>query len=163
MDRGKNNYNNGYNKNNSFAEVKADYDFSVIKNGYTDEKNNIKEEFMLGEAEKLAVYLAGDKRDGVSNSQLRQFYGEVKALQSRLDNNKENFSKVYPFILMLKSKANYKSNRKQSSIPRSLLMFIDKNIEVIQRLNKEGKGFEAFNNFALFFEVVVGYFKGVKD
>ena len=121
MDRGKPNYSNNYNSNNS----ENSFDFSRIKNGYTDDQGNMKEEFFLNTGEKLAKYL-GEKEEvtnkwgkpeyiaGLSASQLRQFFGEVKALQSKMGKNGEDFIKVYPFILMLKSKASYKANRENS-------------------------------------------------
>ncbi|MBP6281711.1 MAG: type III-A CRISPR-associated protein Csm2 [Leptotrichiaceae bacterium] len=165
MDRGKPNYSNNYNSNNS----ENSFDFSRIKNGYTDDQGNMKEEFFLNTGEKLAKYL-GEKEEvtnkwgkpeyiaGLSASQLRQFFGEVKALQSKMGKNGEDFAKVYPFVLMLKSKAAYKEDTK--NIPKKFREFIDINIELIKKSNKEGKGFETFNNFALFYEVVIGFFKG---
>ena len=165
MDRGKPNYSNNYNSNNS----ENSFDFSRIKNGYTDDQGNMKEEFFVNTGEKLATYLA-EKEEvtnkwgkpeyiaGLSASQLRQFFGEVKALQSKMGKNGEDFAKVYPFVLMLKSKAAYKEDTK--NIPKKFREFIDINIELIKKSNKEGKGFETFNNFALFYEVVIGFFKG---
>ena len=165
MDRGKPNYSNNYNSNNS----ENSFDFSRIKNGYTDDQGNMKEEFFLNTGERLAKYL-GEKEEvtnkwgkpeyiaGLSASQLRQFFGEVKALQSKMGKNGEDFAKVYPFVLMLKSKAAYKEDTK--NIPKKFREFIDINIELIKKSNKEGKGFETFNNFALFYEVVIGFFKG---
>lgn len=160
-DKPKQNYNSSNNSNN--------FDFSRIKNGYTDDQNNMKEEFFLNTGEKLAKYLGAKEEiinkwgkpeyiSGLSGSQLRQFFGEIKALQSKMGKNGEEFSKVYPFVLMLKSKAAYKEDTK--NIPRKFKEFIDINIELIKNANKEGKGFETFNNFALFYEVVIGYFKG---
>ena len=165
MDRGKPNYSNNYNSNNS----ENSFDFSRIKNGYTDDQGNMKEEFFLNTGERLAKYL-GEKEEvtnkwgkpeyiaGLSASQLRQFFGEVKALQSKMGKNGEDFAKVYPFVLMLKSKAAYKEDTK--NIPKKFREFIDINIELIKKSNKEGKGYETFNNFALFYEVVIGFFKG---
>ena len=101
-----------------------------------------------------------EKYSGITSSQLRQFYGEVKALQSKMGKNGEDFIKVYPFILMLKSKASYKANRENSKLPEAFKIFIEKNVELVQKANKEGKGYETFNNFALFYEVVIGFFKG---
>ena len=112
MDRGKPSYSNN-SSNNGFEKAPI-YEFNRLDNGYTDAEGNIKEQFMLGDAERLAKYLAGDKSIdrynnekyyGITSSQLRQFYGEVKALQSKMGKNGEDFAKVYPFVLMLKSKA----------------------------------------------------------
>ena len=58
MDRGKPNYSNNYNSNNS----ENSFDFSRIKNGYTDDQGNMKEEFFLNTGEKLAKYL-GEKEE----------------------------------------------------------------------------------------------------
>ncbi|MBN2837462.1 MAG: type III-A CRISPR-associated protein Csm2 [Fusobacteriaceae bacterium] len=169
-DRPRQNYNNNYNSNNNGFEKAPVYEFTRLDNGYTDENGNIKEQFMLGDAERLAKYLAGDKtqdrfgkdeyKNGITSSQLRQFFGEVKALQAKMGKNGEDFAKVYPFVLMLKSKASYKANRENSKLPESFKIFIEKNVELIKNANKEGKGFEVFNNFALFYEVVIGFFKG---
>lgn len=173
MDRGKNNYNNGYSKNNSYdnnIQKAPKYDFNRLDNGYLDENGNMKEQFMLGDAERLAQYLAGDIKldnrgkekfvNGVTSSQLRQFFGEVKALNSKMGKNGEDFAKVYPFVLMLKSKASYKANRENAKLSESFKQFIDKNVELVKEANKIGKGYEMFRSFTLFFEVVVGFFKG---
>lgn len=153
--------------NNNGPEKAPIYNFDRLKDGYTDSSGNMKEQFMLGEAETLSKYLAGNKTIdrygnekyfGVTSSQLRQFYGEIKALQAKMGKNGEDFSKVYPFVLMLKSKAAYKQSN--GNIPESFKQFIDVNVEMIKNANKEGKGFLTFNNFTMFFEVVIGFFKG---
>lgn len=164
-------YNNNYNNNRSPEIEKAPiYDFNRLKDGYADSEGNMKEQFFLGDGERLAKYLAGDIaedkwgnkkfRNGISTSQLRQFFGEVKALQSKIGKNGENFKNTYPFILMLKSKANYKFNRE--NINDRFKEFIEVNIDLIKEANKKNLGFETFNHFVTFFEVVVGYFKGEK-
>ena len=38
--------------------------------------------------------------------------------------NGEDFIKVYPFILMLNSKASYKANRENSKIPEDFKIFV---------------------------------------
>lgn len=60
---------------------------------------------------------------------------------------------------MIKSKVQYRIAKDKKLEP--LKNFLYAGIEEIQKQNKVGKGKEAFENFAIFFETIVGYaYKG---
>ena len=60
---------------------------------------------------------------------------------------------------MIKSKVQYRIAKDKKLEP--LKNFLYAGIEEIQKQNKVGKGKEAFENFVIFFETIVGYaYKG---
>lgn len=157
-----NGYNKGYGngkgnfgKNNQVVEK----EFLFAKKGFVDEKGNLREELMTNEAKQIAEYFRDDK---LTKSQLRAFYNEVKALKNKLSINKneDKFAEIYPLILMMKSKVAYRASKDKRKMD-GIKKFLDFGIEQIQNENKKGKGREAFENFAIFFEVVVGYAYGL--
>jgi CRISPR type III-A-associated protein Csm2 len=129
--------------------------FEFVEKGYTDEKGNLREELITTEAQDIAKKLYNQ---GLSNSQLRAFFNEVKAIKSRINESEELFEKNYPFILMLKSKAEYKyrNNGLKSKITKGFRDFINESVDYI----KENKSLDTFENFVLFFEAIIGYFYG---
>lgn len=130
--------------------------FEFSKLGFVDSKGNLREELMTIEAEKIAKSL-----EKVSTAQLRAFFNEIKALRNRLENNSkdEHFEKIYPFVLMIKSKVQYRLAKDKKLEP--LKNFLYAGIDEIQKQNKIGRGKETFENFAIFFETIVGYaYKG---
>ncbi len=147
-----NNY-GGYNQKNT----KSDIELIFIKKGFTDIKGNIREELITEEALNIAKHF---KNENLSNSQLRAFFNEIKAINNRLDDKKENFDKVYPMILMIKSKIEYRASKEKKKM-EGFKCFLTEAVNYIQKENKAGKGHEAFKNFVIFFEAVVGYSYGV--
>lgn len=94
--------------------------------------------------EKLGKELAGK---GLTNSQIRNFYSEVKRLQHRgLEANKSK-------VLMLRPKFAYASARKE--IKGSKLL----NEEMQKALPLAGQSERAFANFCDFFEAILAYHK----
>lgn len=156
--------NKGFAKDNNRGKTQEiEREFPFAKAGFVDEKGNLRETLMTKEAEQIAKYL---KDDELTKSQLRAFYNEIKAIKNKLSISKDEdkFSEIYPLILMIKSKVVYRASRgtskdkkKMSGIKR----FLELGIEQIQKENQKGKGREAFENFAIFFEVVVGYAYGL--
>ena len=134
----------------------ARYEFS--KKGYVNSDEILRGDLITVEADEIGGILAVKAK--LSNSQLRAFYNEVKALETKIGDKVENFPKNYPMILMMKSKAAYKKGSQSSKIPLEFKDFIDENIDLIKKRNGEGKGKQAFDNFVIFFEAVVGYFYG---
>jgi len=119
---------------------------------FYDDKGNIRLELVEKEAVKNAEDFC---RRGLSSSQLRKFFTEVKAFEKRLreiDTN-EYFQKTLPLIKMLKAKVSYASSATSSrdKVPREFVNFVCEKIDKIQ--NKED-----FKAFVLHFESVVGYF-----
>ena len=102
-------FNNNYQKSSYSKNDKPDIELNFIKYGFTDEKGNLREELLTKEAQDIAKHLI--KEDKLSNSQLRAFFNEVKAINNRLDDKKENFEKIYYMLLMLKSKIEYRASK----------------------------------------------------
>lgn len=140
-----------------FQDVEKEFPFAKV--GFVDEKGNLREALMTTEAEQIAKYFKDDK---LTKSQLRAFYNEVKALKNKLniDKDEDKFSEIYPLILMMKSKVAYRASKDKKKMD-GIKRFLDHGIEQIQKENRKGKGREAFENFATFFEVVVGYAYGL--
>lgn len=164
-------------RNNNFQNERSSYDWDRLKKfKYSDSEGNLREQLITEDALRISNLLKsskiceykdykGEKRfkklkEGLTASQLRQFYGEVKGLELRLEENGGNFKEVYPFILMLKPKIDYKHNRQV--IITEFKKFIDTNVDIIKEENKNGNGYKAFTDFCLFFECVVGYFPKTK-
>lgn len=149
--------NNAYqgNKNgnqNSKQEVKK-YEYSKI---FWDKNGNLTEELLVTKAREIADGLKSLK---LSGSQLRAFYGEIKTILNRISEEEQLFSKVYPMVLMLGAKINYRAEKDGKKSMKQFKYFLDEAIEFIQSENKKGEnqGKKAFCDFALFFEAVVGY------
>lgn len=157
-----NNY-QGYRQNNSGknnTQEEKKYDWYFIHHGFCNEKGILREELMTDEAPNIAKNLGS-----ASRTQLRAFFGEIKGLRNRLlekeeETQQEEFEKIYPLILMIKSKINYRYDKdfKSKQNLSALKQFLDAGIERIQKENKLGRGCKAFLDFSLFFETVVGYF-----
>lgn len=156
-----------YNKKNNREEEKDKPNFKLLnrddegkklrKNYFIDkDKKRLREELMTSEGESIAKLF---EKNGLTKSQLRAFYNEVKALKNKLDSNENNFESIYISILMLLSKVEYRA--KDSSL-NGLKEFIKMGVYYIkEEYNEDVKaGIKAFKNFALFFEVVVGYTYG---
>ncbi|MCF0171263.1 MAG: type III-A CRISPR-associated protein Csm2 [Bacteroidaceae bacterium] len=125
--------------------------------GFADIKGNIREDLITKEALSIAKYF---KRENLSNSQLRAFFNEVKAINNRLEDN-ENFEKVYPMILMIKSKVEYRASKNDEKRKmKGFKTFLIEAINYIQKENKSEKGYKAFKDFVIFFEAIVGYSYG---
>jgi len=82
-------------------------------------------------------------------TQVRNFYDKVLELEERLKS--ENFEDVLPFIKMLNSKVAYAVNRRVAS--REFQEMMESCINQIDTKKK-------FDTFKLFFEAVIGFYKG---
>ncbi|KDE65781.1 hypothetical protein FUSO6_12675, partial [Fusobacterium necrophorum DAB] len=137
------------------------YDWYFIHHGFCNEKGILREELITTEAKEIA----GDFKN-VTSTQLRAFFGEVKGFRNRIlgkeeETQQEEFEKIYPLILMIKSKINYRNEKEKKKLS-PLKQFLDAGIERIQKENKLGRGCKAFLDFSLFFETIVGYFGDMK-
>jgi len=88
-------------------------------------------------------------------TQVRNYYDKILELQDRIEKKNEDFSNVYPFIKMLNSKVAYGVSRRVVS--REFQEMMEKCLAQITN-NNDGK--EKFDTFKLFFEAVLGFFKG---
>ncbi len=91
---------------------------------------------------------------GVSNTQLRNFYNEVKSLQARIETG--GFEKNSALVGMLKAKVAYAFARADSK-SKDGFAHLKRMIESCVDLSDSE---QAFNDFALFFEAVLGFSKG---
>jgi CRISPR-associated protein Csm2 len=82
-------------------------------------------------------------------TQARNFYEKVLELESKAKN--ESWENVLPFVKMLNSKVSYGVSRKVVSIE-----FQDMMTQCISQVNTK----EDLTKFKLFFEAVLGFFKG---
>jgi len=86
-------------------------------------------------------------------TQARNFYDKVLELEKEI--KEKDFESVYPFIKMLNSKVAYAVNRRVVSQE-----FQDMMNQCLSQISADKKGKQTFKNFKLFFEAVLGYFKG---
>ena len=93
------------------------------------------------------------KINKTKKTQLRNFYEKILQLQN--DIQKQGFESVYPFIKMLNSKVAYGVSRKVVSYEFQEMMQ-----ECLSQITNDKKGEQTFKNFKLFFEAVLGFFKG---
>lgn len=113
----------------------------------------LRRELLTSEAETWADLLY-DNKNGVTATQLRNFFNEVKALQSRIEAG--GFVANEAMIGLLKSKSAYAYARAEKK-RKTGFEYLKNMIEQCVDLSKSE---EAFNDFALFFEAVMGFFKG---
>jgi len=128
---------------------------------YSDkEKEIIKEELLTTKAVEWAKSFInpqrthrGPRNPKLTSAQLRRFYNDVKALESKIASGE--FEKNKPIIKMLKSKVAYASpvRGRDRKVPIEFRNFLEEMVDNINDL----KDFEAF---CLTFEAVVGYFYG---
>jgi len=118
-------------------------------------RNNgqLRRELLTSEAEEWADLLY-DNKNGVTATQLRNFFNEVKALQSRIEAG--GFVPNEAMIGLLKSKVAYAYARAEKKRKTGFGYLKS----VIEQGSDMSKSEEAFNDFALFFEAVMGFFKG---
>lgn len=155
-------YNNVQKRNSNYqqprnnkSEQKIRLEF--VKSGYRKD-GILREKLIIKEAKDISEDLYNNG-SGLSSSQLRAFFNEVKAIQNRINNDEQKFNQNYPFILMLKSKAAYKyrNGGQNSKITEQFYDFINASVDYI----KENKSMQTFNDFVLFFETIVGYYYGL--
>ena len=143
-----NNRNNNYpNKN---FDNKTMFTAEFIKKGFRNDKGKLRPDLFSDEAKNIALQLTSGKKP-TTPTQLRAFYGEVKALQNRMEDEEESFEDILPFILMLKSKASYKYGTK--NIPIEFRNFIFSVVDEIKKVNTK----QAFEDFCYFFEAIIGF------
>ena len=137
---------------------------------YEDElKQKIKTSLLEKQALEWAKHFIDRERKTrdkpLSSSQLRKFHFEVKTIEERLNNKikqseipektDDEFSKMKPFIKLLKSKVAYacRTPGKERKVPETFKKYIDDMIDKIH-------DYKDFKAFSLCFDAVVGYFYG---
>ena len=86
-------------------------------------------------------------------TQVRNFYDKILELEEQV--KKEDFIEVYPFIKMLNSKVAYGISRRVVS--REFQEMIE---QCLEQITCDDNGKKKFEIFKLFFESVLGFFKG---
>lgn len=113
----------------------------------------LRRELLTTDAENWSNLLY-DNGFGVTPTALRNFYNEVKALQSRIEAG--GFKSNEAMVGLLKSKAAYAYARAENK-RKTGFGHLKSMIEQGSDLSKSERD---FNDFALFFEAVMGFFKG---
>jgi len=124
--------------------------------GFREEKKGDKKIIYLND-EELLDGVAKEWADAINRTkktQARNFYDKILELEEDIE--KKNFKSVYPFIKMLNSKVAYGVSRRVVSREFQEMM----NICLEQITYDEKKGKQTFKHFKLFFEAVLGFFKG---
>lgn len=117
---------------------------------FLDSEGYIRPELLDKEAKDVADQLKATK---LTTHQVRKFYDEVKSYKARMDRN-EDFRKIKPMIVMLKSKAKYAATRKSEM--RTFYDFIAESVNKITQ-GDEAEQKARFKAFCLFFEAVYGF------
>ena len=136
----------------------VNWDF--LEQGYhrTTEDNGevVRDDLMTTHAQAFGELFASRNRQvQVSSSQLRSFYGDVKALEKKIAGGGEGaFDRFYYQIKMLKSKASYvQGKRSGGRVSREFRDYIHKCVDAIDDE-------EDFRAFLKFFESTVGFYYG---
>jgi CRISPR type III-A-associated protein Csm2 len=134
-----------WNKNNWKSLENGDFQFNLKKIG--------KKTFNTT-AEKWALVIANEGKNGVEKNQLRNFYDKVLELYEKSQNstNRDFNSKVLPFIMMLRSKAYNARNRQPARVNDAFIQFIDYSLNQIDDK-------ESFENFRYLFEAIMGFYR----
>jgi len=101
------------------------------------------------------LFASRDRRNQVSSSQLRAFYGDVKALEQKIAQGGEGaFERFYYLVKMLKSKASYvQGKRAGGRVSEAFRDYIHKCVDAVETE-------EDFKAFLKFFESTVGFYYG---
>lgn len=94
----------------------------------------------------------------MTSAQLRKFFGEVKDLYRRLNQNQSWAEAIDPQFRMLRSKVYYAKHKvgRQNGVPQSFVQFVENGV-------KMAKTQEQFEAFVQHFEAVVGFWYGKYD
>ena len=127
---------------------------------FYDENKKVKSTLFDEDAQKVANKLVGvDNRgnhQGVSRSQLRKIFDEVKRLKKSVE-VKDNWDDVYPMVKMIKSKTAY-SIAKAISKDKWTRNYYESLGDFIKSGINNIKCFEDLKVFCLLFEAVYGFY-----
>lgn len=134
-------------------------DPSFLQEGYFETREGrqvVRADLMSEHAQAYGeLFASGDRRNQVSSSQLRAFYGDVKALEQKIAQGGEGaFERFYYLVKMLKSKASYVQGKRTGG--RVSETFRDYVHACVDAIETEGD-FEAFLKL---FESTVGFYYG---
>jgi CRISPR type III-A-associated protein Csm2 len=96
----------------------------------------------------------------MTQTQLRRYYNEVKALEARIEATQE-YEAQKAAIAMLKPKVAYGAAKEKSKEKRRGFLPLQRIIDAgVDWATKEDSTPKHFQDFSLFFEAVVGFFRG---
>jgi len=96
---------------------------------------------------------------GLTSTQLRKFYSDLSSLEKQISEKSNEFTKLYPSILMLKSKVAYAVGKADKNTKRGLeefKEFMDYLVDTVS-VNSQSAGVQSFSAVKTFFEAIVGY------
>lgn len=101
--------------------------------------------------------------NSVTNSQIRNFFGEVKRIQLKVSSNHEKWNSVNSSFLLLKPKLNYMSARVTGKNSNSRITILKEALEkaldsIMVQPNYEST-VEQYNRFSEFLEAILAYHK----
>ena len=137
--------------------MNVDKDF--LQRGYFEkkgEKQVVRADLMAHHAQAYGeMFASRDRRKQVSSTQLRAFYGDVKALEGKIKHGGEGaFDQFYYLVKMLKSKASYvQGKRTGGRVSQAFRDFIHTCVDAIDTEDD-------FEAFVKFFESTVGFYYG---
>ncbi len=119
-----------------------------LSGGYFNADGYLKKELLVDHAREIAR-LIGEGSDGVKSSQLRKFFGHVRAADMRM-NYDAPFEAIQSSILELS--AFVAEAKSKSKVPEIFKHFIDMNL----KNSRDAKSFR--QGFVKHFQAVVGYY-----
>lgn len=135
------------------SNIQSEHSPSMPKIVFRDESNYRKKELFTDYALQYADELTRHK---ITQTQLRKYYNEVKALEARIKANPD-FKANEALISLLKSKVAYglakETDRDKKEGFKVLLNMVEQGIAWSTKP-------EYFEDFVLLFEAVAGFFKG---
>ncbi len=120
---------------------------------FRNEAGNLRKELLTDDAIRYAeLFKKPDGDAALTNHQIRRFYNEVKALEAKIEAT--SFEQNEALVHMLRAKVAYAKNKPAGKVPSVFKDFID---NCVKEINKAGDKEQAFQDFALFFEAVMGF------
>jgi CRISPR-associated protein Csm2 len=131
-------------------------DRSFLQGGYFETREGravVRADLMDEHARSYGILFA--RTEKVSSSQLRRFYGDVKALEKKIRQGGEGaFDRFYYLVKMLKSKVSYIVGKRSSEhVSQAFRDYIHTCVDAIETE-------EDFEAFLKFFESTVGFYYG---
>lgn len=133
----------------------------IIKTYYKDDGKAVLPELFDDTAAKVAESFIGKNKGGkvigITSTQLRRIFDEVKRFEQILSTSPEQWDAQYPYIRMIKSKVAYqvaraaKDKYEEAGIYKNLEQFINSCIDLVH--NKED-----FMVFVALFEATYGFY-----
>lgn len=119
-------------------------------------KPDLLDDYAQNKAKDFIPNKAKDSKENLKSTQMRRFYDELKAIERKImaekniEEQKRNFERDRPLIVMFKAKAVYAEKR--GVAPRAFTQFIFDHVASINDLND-------FKGFLKVFEAVVAFHK----